>query len=156
MPVFVNDVEITDEAVFREMQHHPAVTVEEAMQSAARALAVRQVLLQAAQAEGLTNSVENEDGEPDAEDARIEALLEKVITTPEAGEVFCRRYYDQNPALFTRDGQHIAFEDVHTAIAEFLRDTSWQTAASQYIKILVGQARIIGLDMDGADSMLVQ
>lgn len=156
MPVFVNDVEITDEAVFREMQHHPAVTVEEAMQSAARALAVRQVLLQAAQAEGLVDTVVDGDDEPVAEDTRIEALLQKVITTPEPDAVFCRRYYDQNPALFMCDGQPIAFDDVQAAIAEFLRDTSWQTAASQYIKILVGQARIIGLDMDGADSMLVQ
>ena len=50
MPVFVNGVEIGDHAINAEVQYHPAGSVEEARAGAARALAVRELLLQAATA----------------------------------------------------------------------------------------------------------
>lgn len=156
MPVFVNGVEITDEQVFREMQHHPATSREEAMLEAARALAIRELLVQEAVARGVAESRESIGEEPNAEDPRIQALLAEVIKIPRPDDVTCRRFYDQNPSLFSQSSVRREFEEVRLAIAEYLQDTSWQTAVRQYISILVGKAAIAGLDLEGADSPLVQ
>ena len=48
MPAFVNGVEISDHAINAELQYHPAGSVEEAREAAARALVVRELLLQTA------------------------------------------------------------------------------------------------------------
>ncbi|MGH6902553.1 MAG: peptidylprolyl isomerase, partial [Geminicoccaceae bacterium] len=53
MPVLVNGVEISDHAINSELQYHPAGSVEEAREEAARALAVRELLLQAAARRGI-------------------------------------------------------------------------------------------------------
>ncbi len=156
MPVFVNGAEITDEQIFREMQHHPADNADVAMQLAAEALTIRELLLQDAVALKLAQRSEGVEEEPLADDERIEKLLNEVIKLPQLDDASIRRYYDQNLAAFTKNGVLTPFEDVQSAIAEFLRGTSWQTAVQQYIKILVGQAKIIGLELEGADSMLVQ
>lgn len=156
MPVFVNGVEITDEQVFREMQHHPAKNAEVAMQLAAEALTIRELLLQEAVALGLAEREPCREEEPLADDERIEKLLAEVIKVPAVDEASCRRFYDNNLTKFTKAGAVAAFEEVHPAIAEYLQGTSWQTAARQYIKILVGKAKIAGLQLEGAGSPLVQ
>ena len=51
--VRVNGVEITPEAIAQEIQHHPAPDAETAWTEAARALAVRELLLQEARRAGL-------------------------------------------------------------------------------------------------------
>ena len=53
MPAFVNGVEISDHAINAELQYHPAGSVEEAREAAARALVVRELLLQAAARRGI-------------------------------------------------------------------------------------------------------
>ena len=53
MSVFVNQVEITEAEVGREMQYHPAPTQERAWRLAAQSLVVRQLLLQQAANNGL-------------------------------------------------------------------------------------------------------
>ncbi len=154
MPVFVNDVEITDDQVFREMQYHPAKNQTVAMQLAAEALAIRELLLQEAVALGLAER--NPEEEPIADDERIEKLLAEVIKVPEIDEASCRRFYDHNLPKFTKSGAVAAYDDVRPAIAEYLQGTSWQTAVQQYVRILVGKAKIAGLQLEGADSPLVQ
>lgn len=156
MPVFVNQVEITDEQVFQEMQYHPAPTPEEAMQEAAKALTIRELLLQEARIMGIDDKGGSAGSELKADDERIQKLLMEVIKVPELDDVSCRRFYDNNRSQFTRSGQLSAFEDVKAAIAEYLRDTSWHTAVRQYIMILVGRAKIAGIDLKAADSPLVQ
>lgn len=156
MPVLVNGVEITDEQVFSEMQYHPAKSQEDALQLAAKALTIRELLLQDAIEKGFAERNESSETEPEADDARIEKLLLEVIKIPESDEDSCRRFYDNNHQKFTHDGEVAPFEKVSTVIAEYLRDASWQTAVGQYIKILAGKAKIAGIQLDSTDSPLVQ
>ena len=48
------------------------------------------------------------------------------------------------------------FESVHGAVAMTLRQQSFVTALRQYLRLLAGQARLEGVDMDAADTPLVQ
>jgi peptidyl-prolyl cis-trans isomerase C len=54
------------------------------------------------------------------------------------------------------DGQNLPYEAVSGAINAFLRESSWRQAVHQYLQILVGNARIDGIDLGGADTPLVQ
>lgn len=53
-------------------------------------------------------------------------------------------------------GKTLPFEQVCARIGAYLEASSWRRAVAQYIALLVGQARIAGLDMAGASSPLVQ
>jgi len=48
------------------------------------------------------------------------------------------------------------FEAVHGAVAMALRQQAYITALRQYLSLLAGQARIEGVDLDAADTPLVQ
>ena len=78
--VIVNGVEIEPEAIAREIQHHPAPDAESAWVEAARALAVRELLLQEARRIGLEpDPEEDEAGRVEAEDdALVRMLLEEI------------------------------------------------------------------------------
>lgn len=156
MPVIVNNIEITDEQVFAEMQHHPAKNREEAIHMAAQALTIRELLIQDAIAKGFASKGDEIDSEPEAYDERIEKLLQEVIKTPEADKTACKRFYDNNQQKFNIDSKILPFENVREMIAEYLGDVSWQTAVTQYIKILAGKAKIAGVQLDFTDSPLVQ
>lgn len=54
------------------------------------------------------------------------------------------------------DGAVIPFATVRAGIADQLRRQSWQRALHQYLHILVGRAGIEGVDLEGAQSPLVQ
>lgn len=100
-PVFVSGREISVAAIAAEAQHHPAPSAEEAWTAAARALAVRQLLLDEAERLGLAGAADDAEGRQlTAEDALIEAVLEREVQTPEADEATCRRFYDQHPERF--------------------------------------------------------
>ena len=117
MPVLVNGVEITDHAINSELQYHPAGSVEEARVAAARALAVRELLLQAAARHGIDRPDPPEPESPDEretdDEALIRTLLAREVRTPEPDEAGCRRFYEQNlkrfrsPDLF--EAAHILF-----------------------------------------------
>lgn len=100
--VRVNGVEIAPEAIAREIQHHPAPDAETAWIGAARALAVRELLLQEARRLGLEAEPEvDEAGRlEDEEDALVRHLLEEAVEPAEAGEAECRRFYGANAARF--------------------------------------------------------
>ena len=53
-------------------------------------------------------------------------------------------------------GQVLPFEQVRDRIAAYLEESSWHRAAAQYVSLLVGQAAISGVDMQGATTPLVQ
>jgi peptidyl-prolyl cis-trans isomerase C len=48
------------------------------------------------------------------------------------------------------------FEEVREAIAAALRQQTWANALRQYLQLLAGQATLHGVDLQGADSPLVQ
>lgn len=53
-------------------------------------------------------------------------------------------------------GLQPAFEDVHGAIAAGLRHQAWVNALRQYLQLLAGRAQLEGVDLQAADSPLVQ
>ena len=114
--VRVNGVEITPESIAQEIQHHPAPDAETAWTDAARALAVRELLLQEARRLGMKAEPDQDDaGRSEAEDdALIRMLLENAVSAAEPSEQECRRYYDayserfRTPDLF--DAAHILIE----------------------------------------------
>jgi len=53
-------------------------------------------------------------------------------------------------------GQQPAFEDVRQAIALTLRQQAWVNALRQYLQLLAGSAEVEGVQLDAADSPLVQ
>lgn len=123
MIVRVNDTVIGEHEIAAEMQHHPAPSVEAAWQEAARALVVRRLLLDEAEARGI---VAGPDGDLLPEEAMIEALLEQAITVPEADEATLRRWYEANRSRFrTRE----IWEASHILIAADPGDTEARAAA---------------------------
>ena len=58
--------------------------------------------------------------------------------------------------LGRRKGQQKTFEEVQERIAAQLTLQSRAKALHQYIRLLVGQAKVEGIEMQGADSLLVQ
>lgn len=113
--VRVNRVEITPEAIAQEIQHHPAPDAETAWIDAARALAVRELLLQEARRVGVrAEPLPDEDGRTETDDeAVIRGLLEREVRPADAGEGECRRYYEANLERFRTP---ILFEAAHILI----------------------------------------
>lgn len=100
--VTVNGVTIPREAIARETQNHPASKPIEAWQAAARALVIRELLLQEATRLEIA-AVPLSDGEGRREtdqEARIRALLEQEVSSPAAGEEELQRYYTNNRKAF--------------------------------------------------------
>ena len=98
----VNGVVIPHDAVAREVQHHPESAPVRAWQQAARALALRELLLQEARRQGLTaDPLTDDEGRRETEEeALIRALVAREVRLPEPDEDACRRYYDQNRQRF--------------------------------------------------------
>lgn len=86
----VNGTAIDEAAVLSEMQYHPAASAEEAGRKAAEALAVRELLLQRAEALGYDR---------DDEDA-IDRVIAAEVSLPAPDEESCRRYYEANRSQF--------------------------------------------------------
>ncbi len=129
--VSVNGVEITPEAIAREIQHHPAPDAETAWVEAARALAVRELLLQEAKRIGIeADPEEDEAGRIEAEDdALVRALLESEVVPEQAGEAECRRYYETQTKRFRTPD---LFEPAHILIEpEGEDEAAWMAAEAQ-------------------------
>lgn len=113
--VSVNEVVIPAAEIAREVQNHASASPAAAWRAAARALVVRELLLQRARGLGLTARPRVEDGKRETDDdALIRALLEAEVRTPVADEATCRRYYEVNRARFRApdlfEPQHILFK----------------------------------------------
>lgn len=128
--VRVNGVEITPEAIAREIQHHPAPDAETAWTEAARALAVRELLLQEARRLGLEAEPEcDEAGRSEAEDdALVRLLLEEQIAPAQPSGEECRRFYDSYQERFRTPD---LFEAAHILIEPEADDEAGWSAAEQ-------------------------
>lgn len=100
--VKVNGIAIPRDTIAREVQHHPARTPAESLKAAARALVIRELLLQEAHRLGIeAEPLVDADGRREtAEEAAIRTLVDREIRTPTADEATCRRYYEQNRQAF--------------------------------------------------------
>lgn len=137
-PIRVNDAEITEDAVRTEAQHHPADTPAKAFAAAARALVVRELLLQEARRlEIASESQSVGDGKRETdEDAAIRALLDQEVTTPKADTAACRRYYDANRQKFRSE---TLFEARHILLAAAPGDAERRAVAKQKAKALASE-----------------
>jgi len=136
--VSVNGVVVPRDAIAREAQHHPVGKPILAWQAAARALAVRELLLQEARragvdAEPLTDAQGRRETD---EEALIRSVIEREVKAPEPDEQACRRYYQQNRKLFRSptifEAAHILFAALRsdkTAFARAERDAQGVLAA---------------------------
>jgi peptidyl-prolyl cis-trans isomerase C len=58
--------------------------------------------------------------------------------------------------LHREDGRELPYEHVREAVADYLQDSAWRSAVRQFVQILIGRARIEGIDLQGAATPLVQ
>jgi len=119
--VSVNGVTIARDAIQREMQHHPAAKPIAAWQQAARALVIRELLLQRAQIIGMTpQPVSDIEGRRETDDeALMRGLVEREVAVPEPDEETCRRFYAKNMARFRSPD---IFEASHILLAALPSD----------------------------------
>lgn len=132
MSITVNGVEISDAAIYAEMQHHPAPSRELAEYSAKMALVARELLLQEAARLDIAGADEEE---------RLTALIEhEVQPPPEPGEEHCQRFFEANRPRF-RTGD--LFEVSHILCAaspddDDARATACATAAETITQLNQG------------------
>lgn len=90
--ISVNGVTIGEDAVAREMQHHPAPSRDDAEREAATALVIRELLVQRVREREIGGATEDE---------RIANLIETEIKVPEPTDEEIARYYRRNGLQFT-------------------------------------------------------
>jgi peptidyl-prolyl cis-trans isomerase C len=136
--VRVNGIEILPDDIAREIQHHPAPDADTAWHEAARALAVRELLLQEARRLELRPVPElDEAGRSEAEDdALVRLLLEDQVQPAEAGEEECGRYYEANKQRFRTPD---LFEAAHILIEPEGKDEAAWTAAKARAEAIIAE-----------------
>lgn len=129
-PISVNDAAIAPDAIAAEAQNHPSDTPDQAYEAAATALVVRELLLQRARDLGLEpDAAVDDDGRRETDDeALIRQLLDREVSTPEADEASCRRYYENNRRRFRSLD---LFEAAHILFAADPDDESAYVAATE-------------------------
>lgn len=132
MGISVNDVEITDEAVERELPHH--ANAPSPVKSAVEALVLREVLLQAArdkvalaqeELQALEKSQSEDETESLIEEALINRLIEMEVSSPTPSDEECEMYYRKNLKQFRTgdlvEASHILFQVTPNVPLEALR-----------------------------------
>lgn len=113
--VTVNGVAIARDAIQREMQNHPASKPIAAWQQAARALVIRELLLQRAKHLGIApEPISDEAGRRETDDeALMRTVIEHEVAVPEPDDETCRRFYERNQTRFRSpeiyEASHILF-----------------------------------------------
>lgn len=98
---------ISETEIAQEMQHHPAATMAESREAAARALVIRELLQQRAVSLGLCDGAADEADE--ADEALISSLLEQELEVPEPAAAECERFYQHFHERYrTPDATHLA------------------------------------------------
>ncbi len=138
--VSVNGVPVPHDEISREAQNHPSPTPIAAWTAAARALAVRELLLQEARRSGLeAEPLSDGEGRTETDDeASIRILIEREVSVPTPDEAACRRYYEQNRRRFRSAD---VYEAAHILIAAPPHDQSAYAAARGRAATLIAAVR---------------
>ena len=100
MTMRINGAEISEAAIFAEMQYHPAATVAEAQRLASEALAVKELLAQEALSRGFGEGAE-----------AIDSLLAAAVPLAMPSDAACRSFYEAQADRFRSndliEGEHI-------------------------------------------------
>jgi peptidyl-prolyl cis-trans isomerase C len=138
--VTVNGTVIPREMIAREVQNHPAEKPILAWQAAARALVVRELLLQESRRLGIAaEPLRDAEGRSETPDeAAMRALIEQEVITPEPDEAACLRFYEQNRDRF-RTGD--LYEAAHILIAAPRGDAAARAAARATAETVLSSLR---------------
>lgn len=140
VPVTVNGITIAAEAIAAEAQNHPAPKGKPGMawQSAARALVLREVLLQEARTKNIVaEPIELEEGKWETEDeALIRQLLEQAIPATRIDEAALRALYDGAPERFRGPS---LFEAAHILFAASPDDVAARLLARQQAEAVLAE-----------------
>lgn len=119
--VSVNGTAIPRADISREVQNHPAAKPVDAWLAAARALVIRQLLLQAARRAGLTPApITDAKGRRETdEEALIRQVVAAEVVAEPVDDTICRRVYDSNRSQFRSgdlfEARHILLPAADTA-----------------------------------------
>ena len=138
--VSVNGVVIAREVIAREVQNHPAEKPVLAWHAAARALVVRELLLQESRRLGIeAEPLRDPEGRSETpEEAAMRALIEREVVTPEPDEAACLRFYQQNRERF-RSGD--LYEAAHILVAAPPGDMTARTRARAFSSLITSWRR---------------
>ena len=108
--ISVDGIEIPREEIAREAQNHKGSSPFDCWREAARALVIRQLLLQEAAREGIApEPVRDALGRVEStEEALIRQLIDAKVVVREPDEEACLRYFSQNPRRFRTPDLHEA------------------------------------------------
>lgn len=141
-PVTVNGVALDPALIAAEAQNHPAPKGKPGMawKSAARALVIRELLLQEAHRRGITAAPEElSPGQWEVDDeARIRRLLDSAIQPVPAGEDDLRALYDAHPERFRAPS---LYEAAHILFAVAPEDRPARDAARAQAAAVLDQLR---------------
>lgn len=134
--VTVNGVEISRARIAAETQNHKAARPHLAIEAAARALVIRELLLQRAKEIGLVPApgLDERDRRETDDEALVRQIVEAEVKTPKASPEECRRVYDANPARFTSPTLH---EVSHILLAAPPGDAAGRAAAIRTAAALI-------------------
>lgn len=137
-PITVNGVAIPRDAIARETQNHPAGRPIDAWMAAARALVVRELLLQEARRLDLdAQPLADAEGRREThEEASIRSLVDREVIVPKADEATCRRIYDRQHSEFRSPDIH---EVRHILIAAVGSDAAARTCARARAEALIAE-----------------
>jgi len=145
--VIVNGETIPSAEIAAEAQNHTAPSDKPglAWRAAARALAVRSLLLQAAAKDGMEPAPEprGPGREETGSEALIRAYIDKNLQLAPITEADCRKIYEARP----EEAAKLSYDDVVRDIHEGLERTAWKNAANNLVTKLVEAAQISGVDM---------
>ena len=138
--VSVNGVEIPASAIAREAQNHPSDDPDAAWNQAVRALAIRELLRQEAERQGIAaEPLTDDEGRRETEqEAAQRMLLEGALSLPAPDEESCLRYYRQNQARFRSPA---LYEAAHILFAADRRDKAAFAGAVERARGAIAELR---------------
>lgn len=138
--IVVNGQVISRAEIQAEAQNHPAANPGAALEQAARALAVRELLLQEARRQAIVPEPERVDAGrvETADDAMVRQLLEAELQVPVADEAACQRYFTNNLQRFSSPA---LYEARHILLAAPADDKLARAAAAEKAEAVLAALR---------------